>query len=338
MRAFYDTLARAAQSSATVLLQGESGTGKELAARAIHDASPRAAGRFVKIDCASLPEHLLESELFGYEKGAFTGAFNRKPGRLEMADQGTLFLDEIGELPLSLQAKLLRLLQDREFERLGSTRTQSVDVRIVAATHRDLQSLVARGQFRADLFYRLHVVPLWLPPLRARREDVVGLVRHFCQELGPANGRPDVGIDGEALMLLRQQGWPGNVRQLRNVVERVIVMGSGSRIQARDVSQALEQPGCFATQAASVASLPRAPEPAQLDATRIDLPPQPQPVEPDDNREVLPLHVQLRAVERRALERALDATHQNRVMAARLLGISRTQLYAKLGDHGLVRY
>jgi DNA-binding NtrC family response regulator len=220
MREVFSTIERAAQGTATVLVRGESGTGKELVARAIHDASPRADQPFVKIDCASLPENLLESELFGYEKGAFTGATARKPGRAELADKGTLFLDEIGELSLPLQAKILRLLQDREFERLGGTKTIKVDLRIVAATHRDLEGMVERQQFRLDLFYRLNVIPLFLPPLRARREDIDLLVAHFCKACGVANGKPGVTIDKDAVRALRDQRWPGNVRQLQNFVER----------------------------------------------------------------------------------------------------------------------
>ena len=195
MRQAYATLKRAAQGTATVLVRGESGTGKELIARAIHETSPRAAQPFLKIDCTALPENLLDSELFGYERGAFTGAVSRKPGRVELADKGTLFLDEIGELSLSLQAKLLRLLQDRQFERLGGIKPISVDVRIVAATHRDLDAMIERGQFRLDLFYRLNVIPLWLPPLRARREDIELLATAFCSASAKANSKPDIVID-----------------------------------------------------------------------------------------------------------------------------------------------
>ncbi|HMJ15051.1 MAG TPA: sigma-54 dependent transcriptional regulator, partial [Polyangiaceae bacterium] len=221
------TLRRAAMSNATVLVRGESGTGKELFARAIHDLSARVAQPFVKIDCTSLPENLLESELFGYEKGAFTGAVAKKPGRVELADRGTLFLDEIGELPSALQAKLLRLLQDREFERLGATRVMKVDVRVVAATHRDLESMTERGQFRQDLFYRLNVIPLWLPPLRARRSDVDQLASHFCARFAEANAKGDVRLNAAALAVLREQRWPGNVRQLQNFIERLVVLNDG---------------------------------------------------------------------------------------------------------------
>jgi len=202
MRQADATMQRAAQGTATVLVRGESGTGKELVARAIHDASPRAKQAFVKIDCTALPENLLDSELFGYEKGAFTGAVSRKLGRVELADKGTLFLDEIGELSLPLQAKLLRLLQDKQFERIGGMKTIHVDVRIVAATHRDLETMIEREQFRLDLFYRLNVVPLWLPPLRARRDDIELLAIHFCKMCGAANGRPGMTIEQDALKFL----------------------------------------------------------------------------------------------------------------------------------------
>jgi two-component system response regulator AtoC len=341
MRQVYATLERAAQGTATVLVRGESGTGKELAARALHDASPRSTGPFVKIDCTSLPENLLESELFGYEKGAFTGAVARKPGRAELADKGTLFLDEIGELSLPLQAKLLRLLQDRVIERLGGTKTIPVDVRVVAATHRDLESMVERQQFRLDLFYRLNVVPLWLPPLRARREDIDVLVEHFCRQLGRANGKPSIGIDKDAVKALRGQRWPGNVRQLQNFVERLVVLSEGPLITESDVRSELSRQVRFATQPGTAVRLAPtalatppelAPSPPS-DPTSID--PRP-PSEPTEARSVLPLDMEVRAAEKRALERALSVAKQNRSLAARLLGVSRSTLYAKLEEHGLL--
>ncbi len=344
MRQVYATLERAAQGTATVLVRGESGTGKELAARAIHDASPRAAGPFVKIDCTSLPEHLLESELFGYEKGAFTGAVARKPGRAELADKGTLFLDEIGELSMPLQAKLLRLLQDRQIERLGGTKTISVDVRVVAATHRDLESMVERQTFRLDLFYRLNVVPLWLPPLRARREDIDVLVEHFCKTLGRANGKPQIGIERDAVKALRGQRWPGNVRQLQNFVERLVVLSNGPTITEADVRCELSRQVRFATQPGTamripptaVASTPppvEEPAPAN-DPTSVDAMPPGMPTEVA--QPVLPLDMEVRAAEKKALERALTVAKQNRSLAARLLGVSRSTLYAKLEEHGLL--
>ncbi|MES1173769.1 MAG: sigma-54 dependent transcriptional regulator [Myxococcales bacterium] len=332
MRQVYATLERAASGTATVLVRGESGTGKELAARALHDASPRSKEPFVKIDCASLPENLLESELFGYEKGAFTGAVSRKPGRAELADKGTLFLDEIGELTLPLQAKLLRLLQDRQIERLGGTTTIKVDVRVVAATHRDLESMVERQQFRLDLFYRLNVVPLWLPPLRARREDIDILVQHFCRVLGPANGKSGIGIDPGAVRLLRGQRWPGNVRQLQNFIERLVVLSPGLLIREEDVRTELSNQVRFSTQPGTSTHLPLAA------LTEIAGPPEPTAMAMSvaAPTAVLPLDVQVREAEKKALERALVFAKQNRSLAARLLGVSRSTLYAKLEEHGLL--
>jgi two-component system response regulator AtoC len=333
MRQVYATLERAAQGTATVLVRGESGTGKELAARALHDASPRAQQPFVKIDCASLPENLLESELFGYEKGAFTGAVTRKPGRAELADKGTLFLDEIGELTLPLQAKLLRLLQDRQIERLGGTTVIRVDVRVVAATHRDLESMVERGQFRLDLFYRLNVVPLWLPPLRARREDIDILVSHFCRELAVANGKPSIGIEPNAIKALRGQRWPGNVRQLQNFVERLVVLSRGPMIREEDVRSELAQQVHFSTQPGSSVHLGVAPKTPSSNPVAVAATAQQTAGEPSA---ILPLDVQMHAMEKKALERALHFAKQNRSLAARLLGVSRSTLYAKLEEHGLL--
>jgi two-component system response regulator AtoC len=329
MRQVYATLERAAQGTASVLVRGESGTGKELAARALHDSSPRAHEPFVKIDCASLPENLLESELFGYEKGAFTGAVTRKLGRAELADKGTLFLDEVGELTLPLQAKLLRLLQDRQIERLGGTSTIKLEVRVVAATHRDLESMVERQQFRLDLFYRLNVVPLWLPPLRARREDIDILVHHFCHALGAANGKPNISIEPAAVKVLRSQRWPGNVRQLQNFVERLVVLSSGPHIREEDVRSELAQQVHFSTQPAS--SLGRSPS-SEADPSAA-LPTQ---LANAEDSAILPLDVQMHAMEKKALERALHFAKQNRSLAARLLGVSRSTLYAKLEEHGLL--
>jgi two-component system, NtrC family, response regulator AtoC len=332
MRQVYATLERAASGTATVLVRGESGTGKELAARALHDASPRSKEPFVKIDCASLPENLLESELFGYEKGAFTGAVSRKLGRAELADKGTLFLDEIGELTLPLQAKLLRLLQDRQIERLGGTTTIKVDVRVVAATHRDLESMVERQQFRLDLFYRLNVVPLWLPPLRARREDIDILVQHFCRALGPANGKSGIGIDPGAVRLLRGQRWPGNVRQLQNFIERLVVLSPGLLIREEDVRTELSNQVRFSTQPGTSTHVPLAA------LTELAGPPEPTVMAKSlaSPTAVLPLDVQVREAEKKALERALAVAKQNRSLAARLLGVSRSTLYAKLEEHGLL--
>jgi two-component system, NtrC family, response regulator AtoC len=320
MRDVLATLQLAAPGTATVLVRGESGTGKELIARAVHDRSQRRHGPFVKIDCASLPEPLLESELFGYERGAFTGAVSRKLGRVELADGGTLFLDEIGELPGSIQAKLLRLLQDREFERLGGTKTIKVDVRLVAATHRDLETMVERGQFRQDLFYRLNVVPLWLPPLRARRDDIELLALHFCGAAAAANGKPCVELDAAALKWLRRQRWPGNVRQLQNFIERLVVLSQSARITEEDVKIELDRRVDFKTQS-STTGVTRRPAPANS-ATQPSV--------------VIALHEEVWAAEKSALERALRHSGGNRSRAARLLGISRSTLYAKLEEYGLL--
>src|SRR5262249_52347902 len=221
MRQVQELIRRAASGSATVLIRGETGTGKELAARAIHELGPRRQGAFIKFQCVALPEGLLESELFGYEKGAFTGAASRKPGRVELAQGGTLFLDEIGDLTPMMQVKLLRLLQDREFERLGGTATQKADVRFITATHRDLEGLVQKGEFREDLFYRMNVVPIWIPPLRGREEDIEPLASHFCSVFAAANAKPGASLDASALQMLRAQPWPGNVRELQNFIERL---------------------------------------------------------------------------------------------------------------------
>jgi two-component system response regulator AtoC len=319
MRQARELLDRAAASRATVLIRGESGTGKEIAARVVHEQSDRRGRPFVKIDCASLPESLLESELFGYERGAFTGAATRKPGRVELAEGGTLFLDEIGELTESVQAKLLGLLQDREINRLGGTVAIKVDVRVVAATHRDLETMVERREFRQDLFYRLNVVPIWLPPLRARRDDVELLAKHFCEVAARENGR-NVRLADDALRFLRRQRWPGNVRQLQNFVERLVVLSTVSPIGAGEASAELFREVTFSTEPASTAgtSLPSAEQGAADDAP------------------VLPLSEEVRLAEKRALERALDHTGGNRSRAARLLGVSRSNLYAKLEEHGLL--
>ncbi|MDX1931305.1 MAG: sigma-54 dependent transcriptional regulator [Capsulimonadales bacterium] len=222
-----DQLLRAAASRATVLLLGESGTGKEVAARLIHEASPRSRGAFVAVSCAALPESLLESELFGHEKSAFTGALAAKPGRFELADGGTLFLDEIGDIPHVTQVKLLRALQEREVSRIGGTKSTKVDVRVVAATNRDLWQAVQEGTFRLDLYYRLHVVPVKLPPLRNRKEDVRPLAFHFLARSSQENGRTfPGGITEEALHLMEQHDWPGNIRELQNVMEYAVVMSA----------------------------------------------------------------------------------------------------------------
>jgi formate hydrogenlyase transcriptional activator len=217
---------RVAPTGSTVLIEGETGTGKELMARAIHNLSSRCGRAFVKLNCAAIPLDLLESELFGHERGAFTGAIAQKVGRFELADKGTLFLDEVGDIPPALQPKLLRVLQEQEFERLGSTRTHKVDVRLVAATNRDLAEMVKQNEFRSDLYYRLNVFPLQLPPLRERREDIPALVTHFVQILGRRLGRQIQHIPPETMSALCSYHWPGNIRELQNLIERAVILSN----------------------------------------------------------------------------------------------------------------
>jgi two-component system response regulator AtoC len=298
----HELIGRVAKGASTVLLRGESGTGKEVAARTIHEQSPRSKGPLVKLHCAALPDTLLESELFGYEKGAFTGAVTRKPGRVELAAGGTLFLDEIGDISPSLQVKLLRLLQEKEFERLGGTATLKADVRFIAATHRPLEELVRRGEFREDLFYRLNVVPIRLPPLRERPEDIGPLVRHFAATLGEANGRRGLTVEPAALALFEQQPWPGNIRQLQNFIERLVVLCDGPVMKEADVKRELNR------------------------SHELTGAPTGDAVSLDDRR---------KGAERQALEEALKKSGNNRTVAARILGVSRRTLYNKLEEHGL---
>jgi DNA-binding NtrC family response regulator len=300
MRGVLALVRKVAAGTATVLVRGDTGTGKELVARALHEASSHKAGPLITVHCGALPDSLLESELFGYEKGAFTGATTRKPGRVELAHNGTLFLDEIGDVSLAVQVKLLRVLQERAFERVGGTQTIKVDVRFVAATHRDLEAMIAKGEFREDLFYRLNVVPIRVPPLRDRTGDVERLARHFCGELGQANGRPRIAFDDAALALLSTQLWPGNVRQLQNLVERLVVLSDGDVIGRTDVQRELGTPTLKHAAAGD----------QSLDAQR-------------------------RETEKEALVHALARASNNRTLAARLLGVSRRTLYNKLAEHGL---
>ena len=298
-----ERIRRAAATQSTVLIRGESGTGKERAARALHDASTRRSGPFVVVHCAALPEALLESELFGYEKGAFTGATSRKPGRIDLAEGGTLFLDEIGDISAAIQVKLLRVLQEKTYERLGGLETLAADVRFVAATHQPLEERVREGKFREDLFYRLNVVPIWLPPLRERPEDIDALVPELCRVLGAANGRPALSMAADALSALRAQPWPGNVRQLQNFLERLVVFSDGEVLSREDVQRELARQTPL-----------HANETARAEGT-------------------LTSHRQ--DAERRALVEALERAKGNRTLAARLLGISRRTLYNKLDEHEL---
>ncbi len=235
MQEIFATVLRVAPTRSTVLLAGESGVGKDLIARAIHFHSPRAEKPLVKINCTALPENLMESELFGYEKGAFTGALTSKPGKFEQADHGSVFLDEIGDVPANIQVKLLRVLQEREFERLGSNKTVSIDVRVIAATNQDLRAALEQGTFREDLYYRLNVVPIEIPPLRERREDIRDLAIHFVHKLAADSGGRVDSITEPAIDKLLAYHWPGNVRELENVIERSLVMARGSQLDADDI-------------------------------------------------------------------------------------------------------
>lgn len=245
LRRVYETLARIAPTDSTVLLLGETGTGKELAARSLHDHSRRADQPFVAINCAAIAENLLESELFGHERGAFTGATAQKKGKLELAGKGTLFLDEVGELGLLLQAKLLRVIQEREMERVGGTRAIRMEARLVAATNRDLSALIAEGRFRSDLYYRLNIVSLRLPPLRERREDVLLLADHFLSVLSASANRTITGISTAARAILLRHTWPGNVRELRNAIERAVVLGQSEQVEVDDLPEEMLDPSIF---------------------------------------------------------------------------------------------
>ncbi len=303
MRELFDLLETVAASPSTVLLTGETGTGKELAARAIHHNSARRAHRFVALNCSAVPETLLEAELFGHVKGAFTGAVANRTGRIETAHQGTLFLDEVGVMSISLQAKLLRVLQERELERLGDTRTIKVDVRVIAATNADLQQLVGDGLFREDLYYRLNVIPIFLPPLRERREDIPLLVQHFVARLSP-HKKPaqKVTVTQEALRVMMAYAWPGNIRQLENAVERALALSRDrTQIDVQDLPPELRD------------NSPAGQEPTvTLPADGLDLP------------------LYIADVERQLIGQALDETGGNRQQAARRLGLKRTTLVEKV--------
>jgi len=284
-----------APTDATVLLQGESGTGKEVMARLIHAKSPRGNRPFVAINCAALPENLLESELFGYERGAFTGAQQSKPGQVEIAAGGVLFLDEVSEMSLAAQAKFLRFLQEREFQRLGGTRVVKTNVRIIAATNRDLQEAIQRGSFRHDLYYRLQVFTIQLPPLRERQADILPLAEAFLRDISRTMRRPPVGLTREATEALRSHAWPGNVRELRNALERAVIVCESGAITAAQLS---------------------------LDGTRRS----PKVVEGE---------VDLNALQRHTIARVLGQVRGNKSQAAKRLGITRNQLYFRLRKYSL---
>ncbi|MEO7649262.1 MAG: sigma-54 dependent transcriptional regulator [Bryobacteraceae bacterium] len=300
MQDIFATIERVAPTRATVLLAGESGVGKDLIARAIHFHSQRRDRPFVKINCTAIPENLMESELFGYDKGAFTGATGSKPGKFELADTGTVMLDEIGDVPASIQVKLLRVLQEREFERLGSNKTLHIDVRVIAATNQDLRAALEQGTFREDLYYRLNVVPLNIPPLRARREDIPFLAEHFVRTFAPESGSRADSLTDAAIKKLVEYHWPGNVRELQNVIERSLVMCTGTTLEADDI---------------------------KLEAT---IRPRTQSGELS-----LPEGMTLDEYEQALIRDALKRADGNKSQAARLLGLTRNALRYRLTAMGI---
>lgn len=307
MHQIYAQIAQVGPSPATVFLQGESGTGKELAARAIHAASPRAGGPFVSINCAALPETLIESELFGHERGAFTGAAQTRKGRFELARGGTLFLDEVGELSLLTQAKLLRVLQERAFERLGGMETLRADVRIIAATNRDLERMVAEGGFRRDLFYRLNVFPLFLPPLRERQEDILPLAAHFLGRFSAGGGHGRAHLSLAAMDMLQRYAWPGNIRELQNVMERAsLLLGSGRVVLPQHLPPALHGQASADGRGGGDVSLPRGSLAARLDE-----------------------------VERASIEEALESCGGHMGKAAAALGLTERVMALRLKKYGI---
>ncbi|GBE04590.1 MAG TPA: nif-specific transcriptional activator NifA [Nitrospirae bacterium] len=298
MQEVFESVHRVAPSKATVILRGESGTGKELIAKAIHYMSPRSKGPFIKFNCASIPEGLLESELFGHEKGAFTGAVSSRSGKFEIAHKGTIFLDEIGDLPITLQPKILRVLQEREFERVGSEKTIKVDVRIVTATSRNLEHLVSQGKFRDDLYFRLNVIPILLPPLRDRGEDISTLIDHFSKRFNKENNRA-VSLDKSALQVFLDYDWPGNVRELENTIERLVIMSSEDRISSADL-------------------------PVSLNIRRVR-----------GAEGTTSLSGNVAEIEKINILGALEKTGGNQAKAARLLGITPRQIGYKIKKYGL---
>lgn len=303
MQSVFDTIRQVAPSRATVLIQGESGTGKELVAHALHRLSPRAENPFIAVHCAALADTLLESELFGHERGAFTGATETRKGRFELADGGTLFLDEIGEIQPATQVKLLRVLEERGFERVGGGQKIEVDTRLLAATNRDLRQMVEEGTFREDLFFRLNVVQVTLPPLRGRREDIPMLLNHFLNEFSKENHKELDGFTSEALDALVDYAWPGNIRELRNVMERMVVLSRGDKLTLRDVPQEIKEGKAFVASAGPVKGA-----------------------------------TSMREAEKKMIMQALRDNRSNRTRAAGQLGISRRTLHRKLHEFQLEDY
>ena len=315
----YNIVDKVADTPSTVLITGESGTGKELIARALHESSRRKDKPFIRVNCAAIPRDLIESELFGYEKGAFTGAVTSKPGRFELADQGTLFLDEIGEIPVNMQVKLLRALQEQEFERVGGIKTISVDVRLIAATNRDLALEIERGAFREDLFYRLNVVQVHLPPLRERKSDIPLLVEHFVRRFNGRLTKNVKGVDEAAMEALLAHPWRGNIRELENVIERCILFAEGERVRVEDLPAPVRR--IVGDESARV--------------TPVDLV-SGEPVDPDGKLGLKEAVREAAArVERELVVRALEQTRGNVTHAARLLKISRKSLQTKMKELGL---
>ena len=317
IRTIYGVVEKVANTPSTVLISGESGTGKELIARALHENSSRHAGPFIKINCAAIPKTLMESELFGYDKGAFTGAVGAKPGRFELAHGGTLFLDEIGEIPIEMQVKLLRVLQESEFERVGGIKTIKVDVRLVTATNRDLLAEVGAGAFREDLFYRLNVVPIHIPPLRERREDIPLLADHFIGKFNDRLKKEIAAITPEAVERLVAYQWPGNIRELENLMERTVLFCEGPEIRVSDLPP--EVAGAAPPQSQSSPSHVVGEEPSRP--------------APESLKEAV--RAETERVERELIQRALDATGGNVTQAARKLKISRKSLQTKMKELGL---
>ncbi len=305
MKEMYELISRVLDNRATVMITGETGTGKELIARAIHYNGPRANGPFIKVNCAAIPEGLLESELLGHEKGSFTGAISKKEGKFEIADGGTIFLDEIGEVPVSIQVKLLRVLQSREFERVGGNQTIKVDIRIIAATNRDLTQAIAEGRFRTDLYYRLNVVPIAVPPLRERITDISILVEHFVKKFSEENGRPVLKISKEAMDAFIKYNWPGNVRELENIIERIVILSKENTL--------------------TVADLPPHLVPKENQLEQLSVP----SVGKNKMTEVVDY------IEHKMIEEALKITNGQQTQAAEILGINRGSLIYKMKKFNL---
>jgi two-component system, NtrC family, response regulator AtoC len=333
MHAIFEVIAKVADTPSTVLITGESGTGKELVAKALHEHSSRKNNPFIKINCAAIPKTLMESELFGYEKGAFTGATSAKPGRFELADGGTLFLDEIGEIPVEMQVKLLRAIQESEFERVGGIKTLKVDVRLITATNRDLEKETREGNFREDLYYRLNVVPLDIPPLRLRAEDIPLLVNHIITKFNDRLKKRVAGISDEAMQVLRGHSWPGNIRELENVLERTILFCTADRIEVSDLPAELREG------AAEAPARPRTVTGELTAAAAATALANGAAADPRGEGGTGSLKELVRAetsrVERELIARALEETGGNVTQAAKLLKISRKSLQMKMKEFGL---